>query len=722
MKRKWNKLTILLMITTFVASLLLFTPGGSISAESTQQVAVTSMELASSSNGAPALTTSPFTKEQTDAWGRTAIILFGIAAVFSLATLWFVVGTISQVINGQRRWGLRGMRSVGAIIFPILVFALFAYGMYQVPEKLFATNWTDIRTWEPTFQYSVYAILFSAAMFTLYTLLMEAFPKENDRSWFQLIIMSVFSGLGNATIIFTINTAITASGIRSDQVLYYYGFGLVLYVASQRMVRQRLIRITNDLVYSKRIELVSKLLQAPFSKLESIEKGRIQAGLNNDTEMLSNFANTFISAITSSITLLFCFVYLALLNPLALLASFAVILVAVFMYMMASVANNRLWEKARDIQNTFFAYISDMIHGAKELSINSVKKQEFRKDVEESLQAYKHFRVKGEKNFSNVIIIGELLFVLVVGGVAFLFPYLFHDINLTVLQNFVFVLLYMMGPIMSLLNTVPIVLMVRIAWKRISDFNEELNELKSNGETGEQSEAVRDSELPLQLVLQNVTYEYRIENNETFDLGPINYEFRAGEIIFITGGNGSGKSTLAKLITGLYTPHSGQILVNGLPVGSSQLGALYSAVFADFYLFDRLYGINDNPSPQLIEQYMSKLRIQDKVAIKDGRFSTIRLSTGQRKRLALLLSYLEDKPIYLFDEWAADQDPEFRCFFYEELLPELKEMGKCVIAITHDDKYYHLCDKLIKMEMGKLAQEDPISATSPYTELADSAV
>lgn len=102
---------------------------------------------------------------------------------------------------------------------------------------------------------------------------------------------------------------------------------------------------------------------------------------------------------------------------------------------------------------------------------------------------------------------------------------------------------------------------------------------------------------------------------------------------------------------------------------------------------------------------MEILRIDDKVQIADGAFSTLKLSTGQRKRLALLVSYLEERPVYLFDEWAADQDPEFRKFFYKTLLPELKARGKTVIAITHDDSYFNEADRLIKMEMGRFAEK-----------------
>jgi len=68
--------------------------------------------------------------------------------------------------------------------------------------------------------------------------------------------------------------------------------------------------------------------------------------------------------------------------------------------------------------------------------------------------------------------------------------------------------------------------------------------------------------------------------------------------------------------------------------------------------------------------------------------------------LALLVSLVEDKELYLFDEWAADQDPEFRDVFYNKLLPELKSRGKLVIVISHDDRYFHKADQIVKLEQG----------------------
>jgi putative pyoverdin transport system ATP-binding/permease protein len=96
------------------------------------------------------------------------------------------------------------------------------------------------------------------------------------------------------------------------------------------------------------------------------------------------------------------------------------------------------------------------------------------------------------------------------------------------------------------------------------------------------------------------------------------------------------------------------------------------------------------------------LQLSHKVQVKDGSLSTTELSQGQRKRLALLTAYLDDRPIYLFDEWVADQDPFFREVFYQQILPELKKRDKAVLVISHDDRYFHLCDRLIKLDYGQI--------------------
>jgi putative ATP-binding cassette transporter len=321
---------------------------------------------------------------------------------------------------------------------------------------------------------------------------------------------------------------------------------------------------------------------------------------------------------------------------------------------------------------------------------------------------YKDKRSEGDLMFANVYVFGELLFTVVIGAVAFIFPLLFEQMGADHLRNYVFVFLYMTGPINGVLNAIPQILNIRISWNRIKGLIGELEE-------GEAAPALEESMLTrdqssfnsdVVLTLENIAYHYGGEHSSAFTLGPIDYTFRTGNIVFITGGNGSGKSTFSKVFTGLCQPDEGVISINGRPVDTRELGELFSAVFSEFHLFDRLYGIDTAGRDREIAEYLALLQLEDKVTIKDGSFSTTKLSTGQRKRLALLLCYLDDRPFYLFDEWAADQDPEYREFFYTHLMQEMKRNGKGVIAITHDDRYFHLADHIVKLEFGQIVRAE----------------
>jgi ABC-type siderophore export system fused ATPase/permease subunit len=248
-----------------------------------------------------------------------------------------------------------------------------------------------------------------------------------------------------------------------------------------------------------------------------------------------------------------------------------------------------------------------------------------------------------------------------------------------------------------MLNSVPGIMRMKVAWNRVRQF---LKDIPANVHLSKSP--IRRMPFVECLEMEEVFFQHKSNGDgETFSVGPVNLEIRQGEVLFIIGGNGSGKTTLAKLLTGLYTPDSGRILMNGKPVTGSQLSEQISAVFSPFYLFEKLYNINTTGREDEIKKCLKLLDLEKKVEIKDNEYSTINLSGGQRKRLALLQCYLEDCPIYLFDEWAADQDPEYRHFFYRVLLPEMKAAGKSIIAITHDDHYFDVADKILKMNEGK---------------------
>jgi putative ATP-binding cassette transporter len=189
---------------------------------------------------------------------------------------------------------------------------------------------------------------------------------------------------------------------------------------------------------------------------------------------------------------------------------------------------------------------------------------------------------------------------------------------------------------------------------------------------------------------------------------------RPGELLFLVGGNGSGKTTLAKLLTGLYAPEAGEVRLDGAPVTDAtrdRYRELWTVVFSDAFVFDRLLGAVAPDLDARAREYLVRLQLDHKVTVSGGVLSTTELSQGQRKRLALLAAYLDDRPIYLFDEWASDQDPLFKEVFYRQLLPELKGRGKAVVVISHDDRYYDVADRVVKLENGRVVSD--VSRAAP---------
>ncbi|TCS97012.1 cyclic peptide export ABC transporter [Hazenella coriacea] len=636
-----------------------------------------------------------------DAASFTVILLL---IPFICITLYFIILTLVQIIKKKRRLEKNPAKYISVSLASLAFLLVLGYCLYKVPSVFFdGLSWDFVNVWAPiSLIIAVGTVFLAAVLFCFYLSLVFMFPHHKGRDLFLLISLSITSGFGNAFIIFIINEALNRTGQSGESLFLYFALGIIIYVVAQKLVRTKLITLTNNLIYEIRIDLLDKILHSPYEKVEQMETGVVQTTLNNDTEAISNHAASLITGLTDSITLLCCLVYLGIINVYGLLVSIVVILVAAGLYYVVGNSADKLWEQTRSIQNVFFKYINDLIGGYKELSMNQSKRDHFRADMKESCHSYKSKRIQGGLKFANVFIIGELLFTLVIGAVTFLFPILFLEVESQSLKSYVFVFLYMTGPIHSILNSIPHAVQMKISWKRIQGFVKHLTDFEVDHEKTKSTPHCKDE---LTIELKGVEYAYHNEHGESFSVGPLDCQFQLGEIVFVTGGNGSGKSTLAKLITGLYSCGKGEILINNQKIRPDELGELYSVIFSDYYLFHKIYGVDCDAKAEEIEQYLKILRIDQKLQIENGEFSTTKLSTGQRKRLALLISYLEDKPIYLFDEWAADQDPEYREFFYMNLLPRFKEKGKCVIAITHDDRYFHLADRVIKMERGKIIEE-----------------
>jgi putative ATP-binding cassette transporter len=260
-----------------------------------------------------------------------------------------------------------------------------------------------------------------------------------------------------------------------------------------------------------------------------------------------------------------------------------------------------------------------------------------------------------------------------------------------------------MTPLEAILGFFPMLGQAEVSAKKLEKLGLLLE--TEGGEIQEQAEPARGSRLS-RLQLSGVTHSYFNEcDADTFLLGPLDLTFNPGELVFIVGGNGSGKTTLAKLLAGLYTPESGEIRLNDEAITDNTREAYrqqFSVIFSDFYLFENLAGSPDDVADFQVQSYLEQLQLRRRVQISDGVFSTTALSQGQRKRLALLNTYIEDRAVCIFDEWAADQEPHFKEVFYSDILPRLKARGKLVLVITHDDRYYGMADRVIKLDYGKV--------------------
>lgn len=277
----------------------------------------------------------------------------------------------------------------------------------------------------------------------------------------------------------------------------------------------------------------------------------------------------------------------------------------------------------------------------------------------------------------------------------------FFPVDGPVISGYAMIFLYMIMPIEGLLSALPNISSAKVAIERINAINEDLP--PENMLPAQQAASFDD------IALDGVTHRYyRDREDEVFTLGPINLSFMPGELVFLIGGNDSDKTTLAKMLVGLYAPEGGRIILNGKPVNEAERDIYrqhFSVVFSDFYLFEALHGLKLEGLDSRAQGLLKALHLDHKVKIEKGVFSTTELSQGQRKRLALLVTYLEDRPFYVFDEWAADQDPVFKDVFYRQLLPDLKAQGKTVLFISHDDRYFHLADRYVKLDYGQLVEE-----------------
>ncbi|MCE7996917.1 MAG: cyclic peptide export ABC transporter [Roseivirga sp.] len=626
--------------------------------------------------------------------------------VYLLILLIYLGLVLYEAIRGTRKLVPFNARKALIGLRTLLLIVPFLFGLYLIPKAMYGFSWQSAIVWSPQSFLVLVKLLVVAMVFSYLVYLVSLiFPTgEQYKSKIpSILLISILSGFANVVIVIMV-TNFVRSDIELIYIVFYFVLTIGLYLFGRRYVQISLINFTRNLVYDLVIKMTGKIFSTSYQKFEKIDRGRVFTALNDDVARVGGSTTTFLSLVTNIITVVGVFVYLASMALWATLLTLSLIISLATVYYLVSVKTNVFFEEARDERNVFMRLINGMIDGYKEISLHLNKKLEYKDDVGASAGSYKDKIILADVRFVNAFLVGEFLLVGLLGFVAFGLPTMFENIEYFTVVSFVVVLLYLLGPINGILGSVPAIMKLRVSWNRLQDF---LKEIPANLDLSAHP-AEKEANLE-QILMQDVSFTYLKENSEhSFSVGPISLEANAGEILFIVGGNGSGKTTLAKLITGLYQPDQGQILLNGKPLKPHEMGEYYSTVFSPPFLFEKLYEVDTEKLRQEVDDYLQLLDLSHKVEINGNRYSTIGLSGGQRKRLSLLQCYLEDSEVFLFDELAADQDPQYRRFFYRELLPKMKQMGKIVIAITHDDQYFDVADQIMRMDEGKL---------QPYNEL-----
>lgn len=530
--------------------------------------------------------------------------------------------------------------------------------------------------------------------------LLKFIEQESNDSYHQLAVMAVISGIANGLLIAIVNHAVKSVVDGDDLTQYFmaYMVAFVLFLYTQWYAFDRAIILIEEAVYNIRTRLSQKVKQVELAFIEKVGADSLYSRLTQNDTFISQAIPQITAAAQMFILMIFSVLYLAYISPLTFFILVMTVAMGIFFFQSQTGLIRKSLQSAQSKEARYFRSIADMINGFKEIKINNDKANAIIQNISEVSLEAKTMKIEAGRKEARMWGFGRVFVYALLPIFVFIIPTLSHE-HAADIFRVTSIMLFIIGPITILVNMIPIMNRVNLVIQELANLEAEMDEAST---TDELPGAAADKNFQ-HIRLKTLEFNYP-GNAGSFAAGPFTETVNKGELLFIVGGNGSGKSTFLKMLTGLYYSQSGTINVDDWSITKTDYSAyrsLFSVVFTDFHLFEKLYGIQDLNEAQ-VNVWLKKMHMQHKVKYQDGAFSSTSLSTGQRKRLAFIAAMLEEKPILVIDEFAADQDPQFRQYFYETLLPEIKASGKTVIAVTHDDHYFHVADRILKMEEGKL--------------------
>ena len=536
--------------------------------------------------------------------------------------------------------------------------------------------------------------------------------REIRGSLRKLLLMACLGGISSAAILAAINAGAQAADQGRGPSLWaatLFVVSLYLFMKTQIYVTTTITGEIEAVIHRFRIRLINQIRHSELLAIENIGRSRIVSAITSDTAILAQASNTLCYSVQAPILLAFVAIYVAYLSFAAFALSAVVVGLAgtVFHFRSRRLTEERSAASVKE--RGFYSRLTDFLDGFKEVRMHAGRSADLFDDAVEVSEESADIKIRAQAGTFRLIASSQAYMYLLLAVVVFVAPMFSAASSSASITKTTTALLFVIGAFFGLVQSIPVLLNANAAADRLAKLEVDLRQTASA-----QATADRLPERFETIEMRRVAFRYADQYSESaFQIGPLDFTLRKGELVFVTGGNGSGKSTFLRVLAGLYPPDSGDIRLDGMRVDANNRDAyrgLMSAIFFDYHLFRRLYGIPD-PDPAEVNHLLRQFRLEDKTGLSKGEFRTLELSGGQRRRLALIVSLLEKRPILLLDEWTAEQDPEFRKKFYEELLPSMMQAGATIVAITHDDRYLDELDlpaRRIRMDEGRIVDERPI--------------
>ncbi|MBX3749855.1 MAG: cyclic peptide export ABC transporter [Opitutaceae bacterium] len=478
---------------------------------------------------------------------------------------------------------------------------------------------------------------------------------------------------------------------------------VVVYFLGNVAAQHALSTAAERLQWRLRLQLLRQVLATPLRRLERAGPARLFNLLGPDVRVVTDYVCSLPDAVINGTIALGCFGYMAWLSPAVLAFNLLFVALAAACYIVPERLAQRVGHAAAAANDRHTGQLQYALRAVKTLLLSRPRRADF---VE------RHFTAAG-RDVCELTVRSRLIHLvaerfaeaMVLANVACLLFALprFIDLPVATATGILLAAIFVRQPLKDSLDLIPRTQRTRVALERMQA------EGLDPCEPAPAAAPAPATPTPAfrELTCEEVTFHYEKDHDQPgFVSGPFTLHLRAGEVVFLVGGNGAGKTTLAKLLCGLYPPDSGRIVIDGAPVTDeadrAAQRARFTAVFTEDPLFDHVLGLPAAEAEARGRALLALLQLEAKVGLDGAAFTTIDLSQGQRRRLVLLAALLDERPIVLLDEWAADQDPAFREFFYRELIPGLRAQGKTVVAITHDDRYFALADRVLKIENGRI--------------------